>query len=66
MNTAYQQISIDVIMKPVRARVYRVWHKEHYNREVTTVTASTAKEAKKKVEQQYPTHKVTKVWLVNK
>lgn len=66
MQTAYKQMDIDAIMKPVKLKVYRVWHKEGYNREVTPVTASTAKEAQKKVEQQYPTHRVTKVWLVNK
>lgn len=55
-----------------RARLYRVWHTDKKNcskfdeKQIEKVTASNVKEAKQKVLEMFPGHRVTSVWLVEK
>jgi hypothetical protein len=52
-----------------RNRLYRVWHtdkktcSEFDGKEIEEVFATSVKEAKEKVLQKYPAHRVTSAWL---
>ena len=49
------------------ARIYRVWHfRSKYSKIVEEVEATTAAEAKKIIQEKYPDHTVSKVWLKEK
>lgn len=55
-----------------RKKVYRVWHTEKKNcskfdqKEINEVSASNIKEAKQIVQEMFPSHRITSVWLVEK
>ncbi|HPD00594.1 MAG TPA: hypothetical protein PLA01_04505 [Acetivibrio sp.] len=55
-----------------RNRLYRVWHTDKKTcskfdgKEIEEVFATSVKEAKEKVLQKYPAHRVTSAWLIEK
>jgi hypothetical protein len=55
-----------------RKRVYRVWHTEKKNcskfdqKEIEEVVAANIKGARQIVQEKFPTHRITSVWLVEK
>ena len=55
-----------------RTRMYRVWHTDKKicskfdEKQISKVTASNVKEAKQKVLEMFPGHRVTSVWLIEK
>ncbi|TYQ16833.1 UNVERIFIED_CONTAM: hypothetical protein Cloal_3408 [Acetivibrio alkalicellulosi] len=55
-----------------RSRLYRVWHTQKKNcskfdtKEIQKVNASNVREAKEKVQEMFPEHRITSVWLVEK
>lgn len=56
----------------VRKKVYRVWHTEKKNcskfdtKEIEEVGAANIKEARQKVQDMFPAHRITSVWLIEK
>jgi hypothetical protein len=52
--------------------LYRVWHTDKKicskfdEKQISKVTASNVKEAKQKVLEMFPGHRVTSVWLIEK
>lgn len=50
-----------------KARIYRVWHFiSKYNKLVEEVEALTAADAKRIIQEKYPDHTISKVWLKEK
>ncbi|WP_010681092.1 hypothetical protein [Acetivibrio cellulolyticus] len=60
------------MQEKVRKKVYRVWHTEKKNcskfdtKEIEEVSAANIKEAKQIVQDKFPAHRITSVWLIEK
>ncbi|NLL06106.1 MAG: hypothetical protein GX270_10070 [Clostridiaceae bacterium] len=60
------------MQEKARKKRYRVWHTEKKNcskfdtKEIEEVTASSIKQARQIVQEMFPTHRITSVWLIEK
>lgn len=66
------KLGVCIMKERKRTRLYRVWHTDKKicskfdEKQISKVTASNVKEAKQKVLEMFPGHRVTSVWLIEK